>query len=313
MQGQAGGGSLQERLVDSSASSTRWSFLVRAIYGEFCCTFIFFLCVFAAIANSAQRGDTPYETTLAVSLTASFTAIANIYCYADVSGANFNSAISFALWSTGKLSNRRLVLYVLFQLFGATLAMAAVFLVFGGNTNNLIASFSLDSGRGLSNGDVGRIIAKEFIATFVLTYVVFHVAFEETVADRKNSANGGVKAIRQVDGITVYTTNSQSKGAFTPFVFGFLLFGLLNVGGAAMNPLRVLAPAIIDGFSSRWDNIWAYLLGELVGALSAGILVHRIERLHDRGGGDEEEEEVVEVAQGSVGRGKYSSVASSSL
>lgn len=312
MQGQAGGGSLQERLVDSSASSTRWSFLVRAIYGEFCCTFIFFLCVFSAIANSAQRGDTPYETTLAVSLTASFTAIANIYCYADVSGANFNSAISFALWSTGKLSNRRLVLYIVFQLFGATLAMAAVFLVFG-NTKNLIASFSLDSGRGLNNGDVGRIIAKEFIATFVLTYVVFHVAFEETVADRKNSANGGVKAIRQVDGITVFTTNSQSKGAFTPFVFGFLLFGLLNVGGAAMNPLRVLAPALIDGFSSRWDNIWAYLLGELVGALSAGILVHRIERLHDRGGGDEEEEEVVEVAQGSVGRGKYSSVASSSL
>ena len=188
--------------------------------------------------------------------------------------------------------------------------MGSVFLIFG-NTENLIASFALDAGRGMSNGDVGRIIAKEFIATFVLTYVVFHVAFEETVADRKHSANGGVKAIRQVDGITVFTTNSQSKGAFTPFAFGFLLFGLLNVGGAAMNPLRVLAPAIVDGFSSRWANIWSYLLGELVGALSAGILVHRIERLHDRGGDDEEEEgEVVEVAQG---RGKYASVASSSL
>ena len=71
------------------------------------------------------------------------------------------------------------------------------------------------------------------------------------------------------------------------FVFGFLLFGLLNINGAAMNPLRVLAPAVVCSLTSAgsdWSAAWVYVLGELTGAAVAGFVVHSIERLHRSGG-----------------------------
>jgi aquaporin Z len=53
----------------------------------------------------------------------SFTAISMIFSYSDISGAIFNPAISLALWLTGKLSNRKLILYVVFQLLGGFTAL----------------------------------------------------------------------------------------------------------------------------------------------------------------------------------------------
>ena len=262
---------LIERLVaedGSNSSKKRTAWLLRAIYGEFCCTTIFFLCVFSAICNTSQQGFDPFQSGLVVSLTAALTVIAMIFCYSDVSGANFNMAISFALWLTGKLSNRKLLLYWTAQLSGALLALGLIALVFQ-PSDELWNSLRLDSGT-LSDAELARAFFKEFIATFVLTYIVFHLAFEEG-----HDSKGEV--VRTEGGVTVYTTAPNSKGAFTPFVFGFLLFGLLNINGAAMNPLRILAPAIVG--SGSWACVWVYVLGELAGAALAGILVHFFERL----------------------------------
>jgi len=259
----------------------RTAFLIRAIYGEFCCTLIFFSCVFSSIANTTQLGYAAFESNLVVSLTACFAAIAMIFCYSGVSGANFNCAISFSLWLTGKLSNRKLALYWFVQAVGSLLALALLALVFDPSPE-LWNSFKLDNG-GLDSAELARVFAKEFIATFILTYVVFHVAFEDAEAERASSS---VKT-HSSGGVTVYTTAPNSKGAFTPFVFGFLLFGLLNINGAAMNPLRVLAPAVVCSLTSAgsdWSAAWVYVLGELTGAAVAGFVVHSIERLHRSGG-----------------------------
>ena len=94
-----------------------------------------------------------------------------------------------------------------------------------------------------------------------------------------------IKAFSHSEGLPVNTTNPNSKGAFTPFIFGFLLFGLIQLNGAAMNPLRLLGPALISGFDHIWwSNTWVYILGELTGAACAGYLVHSIERLHKQDG-----------------------------
>ena len=97
--------------------------------------------------------------------------------YSGVSGANFNYAISFALWLTGKLSNRKLVLYILAQLAGCVVSMGLVALSFP-NSGDLWKMFALDSGD-LGTGDLIKLFFKEFIATFILSYTVFHIAFED--------------------------------------------------------------------------------------------------------------------------------------
>ena len=225
---------LLERIVEEGGQGTdkrRTAFLVRALWGEFACTTIFFLVVFAAIANTNELKYEAFEANLVVSLSTTFGAIAVIFCYSDVSGANFNMAISFSLWLTGKLSNRKLILYWLTQLLGALLALGLLALVYT-PSSAFWNAYAVQAGDDLSAEENWRVFAKEFIATFVLTYVVFHIAFEDAEAEKRSS--GSIKAKTAPGGITVYTTAPNSKGAFTPFVFGFLLFGLLNVNGAAM-------------------------------------------------------------------------------
>ena len=257
----------------------RLALLARALYGEFCCTTIFFSCVFGSLAKCHIAQFDNFQTGLTVSFTASFVAVAVIFCYSSVSGAHFNSAISFALWLTGKLSNRKLLLYWVAQLSGSLMALCFVYLTFTSPGADLFHAIAVIPE---PNADLWRIFNTEFIATLVLTYTVFHIAFE-TVAEERRAESASIKSRlddgESGEGLTVYTTAPQSKGAFTPFIFGFLLFGLLQWGGAsgaAMNPLRLLAPAIVSG---QWDGVWIYLLGQLAGAASGGAIVHWAEHL----------------------------------
>lgn len=52
----------------------------------------------------------------------------------SLTGAQFNSAISFALWLTGKLSNRRAILYIVVQLTASIMGMVIVACIFSGSS-----------------------------------------------------------------------------------------------------------------------------------------------------------------------------------
>lgn len=269
------GGGLEAGDAASAGRRRRLGLLLRALYGEFSATLIFFSCVYGALAKCYIDKFDLFQSGLIVSFTAAFVAIAMIFCYSDVSGAHFNSAISFALWLTGKLSNRKLILYWTMQLSASLLAILFVHLTFDSH-GELLRALAVTTP---ADADRWRIFNTEFVTTFFLAFTVFHIAFEEET-DRRNDATS-VK--HEAEGLTVYTTAPQSKGAFVPFVFGFLLFGLLNWGGAsgaAMNPLRLLAPAICSG---EWAGVWIYLLGQLSGAATGGAVVHWVEKMHHLG------------------------------
>lgn len=270
---QTEGGVLDAEMV-LGRRKKRLGLLLRALYGEFFATLIFFTCVFGALAKCHAHSFDEFQTGLTVSFTAAFVAISVIFCYSSVSGAHFNSAISFSLWLTGKLSNRKLILYWSVQFMASMVAMLFVYLTFENPKQDIFHAIAVIP----AGADKWRIFNTEYISTFFLTYVVYHVAFE-TEGERRSE----VPSVKQSGGLTVYTTAPQSKGAFTPFVFGFLLFGLLQWGGtsgAAMNPLRLLAPAICSG---EWASVWIYILGQLAGAATGGIVVHWVEKLHNLG------------------------------
>jgi len=265
-------------LRDSSpeAKLGRQKMMIRAAWGEFVCTILFYTPIFGAIVNFHQRGYTKDQDglfTLAVAFISGFQAIAISYAFSGVSGAHFNSAVSFALWLTGKLSNRKVCLYIFVQMFASIIGMSIISSMFGGDLHDAYAAVAVlpVCGNNCNNDEQGRIFATEFFLTFILTYVGFTVAFEDSEKQKKDSMS--FKTISDSKGLTLYASTPQSKTGFAPFSIGFTIFSISlvsGVSGGAFNPGRMFGPAI---FSGRFDYIWIYWLAQFIGSSSAGLLV----------------------------------------
>lgn len=175
-----------------------------------------------------------------------------IYSLGHISGAHFNPAVSLAFGVTGRLPLRHVWTYWAGQFSGAALAIAAIHLL-------------------LPAGDVyGAAVpavtgpyafAWEALLTFVLMFVITAVATDS-------------RAVGAMAGITIGAT----------VMLGALVGG--SVTGASMNPARGLAPAVAEG---RFEQLWAYLLGPLLGAPFAALAYEciRCETKQDPTGRDE--------------------------
>mmetsp|Transcript_135378 Transcript_135378/g.249038 ORF Transcript_135378/g.249038 Transcript_135378/m.249038 type:complete len:454 (-) Transcript_135378:66-1427(-) len=90
-----------------------------------------------------------------------------IYALADVSGANFNPAVTLTLWCSDNLDIKTSGLYVLVQLVGGILAGITYTLVYHGH------SFALAP---QNKSSWGQVATAEIIFTFVLCFVVLCTA-----------------------------------------------------------------------------------------------------------------------------------------
>ncbi|KAL7751358.1 hypothetical protein RI367_003218 [Sorochytrium milnesiophthora] len=251
--------------------------LLRAVLGEGLCTFLFMFIVCATHVNHV-RTQTEEQLVLAA-ISTGFASIALIYSFADVSGAHFNPAVTFATLVTGKVSIGKAALFMGVQLLAATFASAFVCTVFpktadGQSTLNLLF---VDIG---AESDPGRAFVMEFLLTFILVYVIFATAFDTvdstnaiTVANvddnERRPQRDRAAAARN---LTIYTASGNTKAGFAPIAIGMTLGFLCLVGGTvsggAFNPARVFGPALIG---NNWSNNWVYWFGDLLGAAAAGF------------------------------------------
>jgi aquaporin related protein len=255
------------------AKKGRRKMMLRAAYGEFMCSLLFYAPIFGTIFNT-QRWNNPSVQSLAIALVSGFQAIAVSFAFSSVSGAHFNSAVSFALWCTGKLSNRKAIAYVFVQLIASIFSVYICLFMFEGNFDDLVSSVTVKE---TSDADIWRVFSTEFFLTFFLVYVAFTVAFEEAESQKKD--NMSVKTVSDSQGLTLYASTPQSKTGFAPFSIGFTIFSLSLIGGAsggAFNPGRVFGPAVVSGV---YKDLWVYWLAELLGAFTASFLVHNIHKI----------------------------------
>ena len=108
-------------------------FFRRAVYGEFCCSLLFYTPIFGTIMNFSMNDWSPQVMSLTVAFVGGLQGIACSFAFSSVSGAHYNSAISFALWLTGKLSNRKAVMYIFVQMLASVVAMALCSTMFAHN------------------------------------------------------------------------------------------------------------------------------------------------------------------------------------
>ena len=146
---------------------------------------IFMTSVFGSIIHLETIGTDPGVELLCVALTAGFSVIAMVMCFSKISGSNLNPAISFALWLTGRLSNRKFVLYVCAQLLASVASMCIVFLTFSNPTVDMYKLVAVKPGDG---EDLGRVFFTQVIGTFMLTYVAFTMGYEEAALEKEAQA-----------------------------------------------------------------------------------------------------------------------------
>jgi len=250
----------------SSRAAKQW-ILIRALTGEFLCTFMFLFVAMAVPWNMGRLGvDNPNTEAVAVA----FNGVSNIYSFADISGAHFNPAVTFATVVTGKTTWRKGLAYVGAQLLGSTFASIWFIVAFPDGVQNL-SNLALQPSTSINQFYQ---VMMEFTLTFILVYVIFSVAFDTVDSNKvevKQLGNETGQKNVSTKAMTIYTASGATKAGFAPISIGFTL-GLLSlvggsVSGGAYNPARAFGPALVSGV---WKGQWIYWLGDLCGAAAAG-------------------------------------------
>ena len=160
-----------------------------------------------------------------------------IYSMGYLSGAQFNPAISLAIYLRGRINLKEMGFYWIAQILGAVAAaMMTAVLISAKPPVGLIAStpqfFSM----------VPSLIA-EVLGSFALTWVILTVATSKAL-----------------DGNNFY-------GLAIGFTVTALMYTLGSVSGSAFNPVVAIASCIAH--LSTWNNLWIYMVGGLGGAVLA--------------------------------------------
>lgn len=159
-----------------------------------------------------------------------------VFAGGHISGAHFNPVVTLAVFLRGKCSATDVPSYIFFQFLGASVAalMASTFFV-----------SKLGSGMDLSV-TVGQALAAEILGTFFLCWVVLNVATSKDT--ESNSFYGLAIGMSLMAG--TFAFGPISSAAFNPAVA--LSYGVCNISG--------------------FNNLWIYIVAEVIGAVSACYL-----------------------------------------
>ncbi|CAI9760144.1 unnamed protein product [Fraxinus pennsylvanica] len=165
-----------------------------------------------------------------------------IYSVGHVSGAHFNPAVTIALASCGKFPLMEVPGYISVQILGSILASATIRLLLEGNQDKFAGT--LPTGSDL----------QAFLIEIIITFLFLFVISSLTTDDR---------AIKPLAGLAIGATLTVNVMVAGP------------ISGGSVNPARSLGPAIV---SSRYERLWIYLLGPILGAMG-GAWVYNLIRL----------------------------------
>lgn len=175
-------------------------------------------------------------THLGISVVFGSVVTALIYCFAHISGAHFNPAVTLAFWQSGFFKGRMVGPYIIAQSVGA-IAASAVLLFTLGSVGTLGATLPLD-------GNWSQSLILETLLTFILMVVILGSGL-----DRRAPVGFAGLAI----GLTV-----GLEAAF-----------MGPITGASMNPVRSLGPALVG---TVWQHHWLYWIGPILGAQLAVVI-----------------------------------------
>ena len=210
---------------------------------EFIGTFILTFIGAGSILQSAAMGATGYGL-MGIALAHGLALSIAISATGAISGGHINPAVTLALFVAGKVRSGLVPVYIIAQCLGS---FVAAMLLRGIFPADIVAATGLGTPAPALGVSFGMVVFVEVILTFLLMFAVWG-----TAVDPRSPRIGGFGI-----GLTV--------------LIDILVGGPIT--GGAMNPARVLGPALAGGV---WSAHAAYWIGPILGACIASLLYKQL-------------------------------------
>ena len=207
-----------------------------------------FILVLFGVGTAVVAGDK--VGIVGIALAFGLAQAAAIYGIGPISGGHVNPAVSFGVWSAGRMSAKDMIGYWLGQFAGGILASAVIWIIANGVAGgyNIAASGLGQDGWGVGyqgGYDLTVAIVFEFVATLIFVIVILG------------------------------STQKSAPSAFAGLAIGIALmmihiFGI-SITGVSVNPARSLGPALFVG-GKAMAQLWMFLLVPSIGGIVAGLL-----------------------------------------
>ena len=183
--------------------------------------------------------------------------VAMAYTIGGISGCHINPAITLGCFLTGRMNSKDCGMYMLFQVIGAILAAAVLFVIV--KTAGLVTFDMLDA-----NADSG-VVTTTLTGANACAYGVTNGLIVEIVLT--------ALFVLVVLGATSKTNGATNNFAGLAIGLSLILIHLVGIRftGTSVNPARSIGPAIFAG-GQALSELWVFIVGPLAGgALAAGI------------------------------------------
>ena len=223
--------------------------MTKKLAAEFIGTFtlVLFGCGAALLAGFGIIGQEGIAWAFGLSI------VAMAYGIGPVSGCHINPAVSFGVWTAGRMPTGEMLGYWAAQCLGAIVGAGVLFLIASGAPDYTLADGLGQNGYGLrdavtnqgSPGDFSLVSGAifEVVATFIFVVVILGV------------------------------TQRSAAPQFAGLAIGLTLVAIHIVGiqvtGVSVNPARSLGPAIWVGLPALMQ-LWLFVAAPMVGAGLAG-------------------------------------------
>lgn len=193
--------------------------------------------------------------TLGVAFAFGLAVIAMAYTIGNISGCHINPAITLGVLLSGRMSGKDAGMYMVFQVIGAIIGSAIIYLLVTTGANN---GPTITGSNGFADGMLTQAFLAETVFTFVFVLVVLGA------------------------------TAKFAFGKFAGLAIGLTLVLVhivcIPITGTSVNPARSIGPALFQG-GAAIAQLWVFIVAPFLGAAIAAFVWKAISL--------EEKEEVV--------------------
>lgn len=200
-------------------------------------------CGSAIFAGSAAGAVSAGVGTLGVALAFGLSVVAMAYAIGSISGCHINPAITLGVYLSGRMSGREAGMYMLFQVIGAIIGSAILFLLVSTGSHSGPTTTGANC---FGEGMMLQALIAEIIFTFIFVLVVLG-----STDEKKGAGNLAGLAI----GLTLVLVHIVC----------------IPITGTSVNPARSIGPALFEG-GVALSQLWLFIVAPFIGAvLSAWV------------------------------------------
>ena len=193
-----------------------------------------------AVSLGCTNADS--ETVVGTALAFGLAVVAMAYTIGGISGCHINPAITLGCLISGRISGKDAAMYMLFQVIGAILGSAILFLCTTG-----VEGFAGTGANACQSGvsEVGALVAE----------IVFTAIFVLVVLGTTDSKVGASNFAGLAIGLSLVLVHLVC----------------IRYTGTSVNPARSIGPALFEG-GNALAQLWIFIVGPFIGAaIAAGI------------------------------------------